>query len=326
MTKKIIAADLGGTSVKMAIVTPEGNIQHKWSIQTNILEGGKYIIPEVIDSIQDQMKLLNLSSQDFLGIGMGSPGMVNVQKGTVIGAYNLNWTKKQYVTQQMMDSLALPCYIDNDANVAALGEQWRGAGGNCSDVVMVTLGTGVGGGIVINHELVHGASGAAGEIGHMTIDPNSDIHCTCGKPGCLEALASATGIINLARKYSMSYAGDSELKAAIDDGQRIDAKDVFEAAKNFDNFAIKIVDQFSNYLGLACSHIANMLNPQRIVLGGGVSSAGEYLREQIENYYNIYTFPHIRNVTTISVAELGNDAGILGAAQIVNLKENGVIS
>lgn len=321
MAKKIIAIDLGGTSVKMAIVTQEGEIQHKWSIRTNIIEEGRHIIPEIIASIQEQLRLLQLESTDFLGVGIGTPGMVDVEQGTVIGAYNLNWTKKQAIAQQINDGLQLPCYVDNDANVAALGEQWQGAGDNESDVVMVTLGTGVGGGVVINHQLVHGASGAAGEIGHITIDPHIDIACTCGKIGCLEAVASATGIVNLARKYSMEYAGDSSLKERIDNGEDVDAKDIFEASKSNDPYANHIVDRFAKYLGLACSHIANTLNPQRIVLGGGVSSAGEYLREKVEHYYQQYTFPQIRNVTTINLATLGNDAGILGAAQIVNLKE-----
>lgn len=326
MARKIIAIDLGGTSVKMAIVTPEGDIQHKWSIQTNVLESGQHIIPEVIESIKDQLHLLKLDTKYILGIGIGTPGMVDVDQGTVVGAYNLNWTEKQYVTQQITEAFNLPCYIDNDANVAALGEQWRGAGESHADVVMMTLGTGVGGGIVVNHELVHGAGGAAGEIGHITIDPTIDIHCTCGKRGCLEAVASATGIVNLARKYSMEYAGDSSLKRNIDDGQSVDAKDIFQAAQNNDPFGKHIVEQFCQYLGLACSHIANTLNPQRIVLGGGVSSAGEYLRSQVQTYYEQNTFPQIREVTKISIAELGNDAGILGAAQIVNLKENEVKS
>lgn len=323
MSKKTIAIDLGGTSIKFAIISQAGEILQKWSIHTNILDGGCHIVPDIIQSIRDRLNLYQMDEDDFLGIGLGSPGTINQVEGTIQGAYNLNWAQPQPVRRLFKEAFKLPFYMDNDANVAALGEQWLGAGESLADVVMVTLGTGVGGGIVINHQLVHGAIGAAGEIGHITIDPACDVACTCGKKGCLEAVASATGILNLARKHAMEYAGDSPIKIAIDSGEEITAKAIFQAGQAGDKFAQYVVDQFAHYLGLACSHIANILNPQRIVLGGGVSQAGEYLLDQVEAYMKAYSFKQVSESTQLKLASLGNDAGILGAGQLVNLNERG---
>ena len=326
MTDKIIAIDLGGTSIKFAIINTLGQILQKWTIHTNILHQGQEIIPDIIKSINERLHLYQMKESDFLGIGMGSPGVINQAEGTIEGAYNLNWVTPQKIRQQFETAFNLPFYMDNDANVAALGEQWQGAGKGYSDVIMVTLGTGVGGGVVVNHHLIHGAVGAAGEIGHITIDLSGRLECTCGKKGCLETVASATGIVNLTRLHAMEYVGDSIIKQAIDDGQKITAKDIFKQAQSGDSFSEFIVDQFSAYLGLACSHLANILNPQKIVLGGGVSQAGEYLLSKVINYMEEYCFKQVRQSTQLVLAQLGNDAGVLGAAQIVNLNENGEIS
>ncbi|WP_027109018.1 ROK family glucokinase [Lacticigenium naphthae] len=316
MSKKIIGIDLGGTTIKFAILTEEGEIQTKWSEPTDITDEGQHIVPTIIASINEHLEKYSLKSEDFIGIGMGSPGTTDNIKGTVIGAYNLNWKTLQPVKKLIEDGTHIPFVIDNDANVAALGEQWLGAGNNEPDVVFVTLGTGVGGGIIADGRLLHGAGGAAGEIGHITVDPNG-YECTCGKKGCLETVASATGVVRLARDMADEYAGDSNLKYSIDDGQLIDAKDVFDAAKNGDELALKVVDKVSFYLGLACGNIANILNPASIVLGGGVSQAGTFLLERVQEYFNSFSFPTIRATTTIRLAELGNDAGIIGASSLV---------
>ena len=200
MSKKIIGIDLGGTSIKFAILTQEGQIQEKWSIKTNILDEGSHIVDDMIESILHRLDLLQLTADHFLGIGMGSPGVVDREKGTVIGAYNLNWKTLQPVKEKIEKATGIPFFIDNDANVAALGERWMGAGENQPDVVFMTLGTGVGGGIVAEGKLLHGVAGAAGELGHITVDFDQPIACTCGKKGCLETVASATGIVNLTRR------------------------------------------------------------------------------------------------------------------------------
>lgn len=248
---------------------------------------------------------------------MGSPGVVNRQEGTVIGAYNLNWKTLQPIKQQIESELGLSFYIDNDANVAALGEKWVGAGNNEPDVVFVTLGTGVGGGVIAGNQLIHGFSGAGGELGHIAVDFEDPISCTCGKKGCLETVASATGIVNLTRRYAEQYAGDSELKARIDDGQQVTAKDVFDLAKEEDKLALIVIRHFSEYLGVACSHIANILNPSRIVIGGGVSAAGEFLLKGVREEFEKNVFPPIKESTVLALAELGNDAGVIGAASLV---------
>lgn len=316
MSKKIIGIDLGGTTVKFAILSSEGDIQQKWSIETDISEEGTKIVPSIIASIKKHIEMYDMSTGDFLGIGMGSPGTVDAENGTVIGAYNLNWKTLQMVRQQIEEGTGIPFFIDNDANVAALGEAWRGAGESEPDVVFLTLGTGVGGGIIVDKKLVHGATGAAGEVGHITVEPNG-FQCTCGKTGCLETVASATGVVHLARDLSDSYAGDSKLKYSIDDGQLITAKDVFDLAKEEDPLALIVVDKVAYYLGLASSHLANILNPSTIVLGGGVSRAGDILTKSIKPYFEQYTFPTIRKSTKIRLALLGNDAGVIGASSLV---------
>ena len=251
MSQKIIGIDLGGTSVKFAILTQEGEIQEKWSIKTNILDEGSHIVDDMIESIQHRLDLLGLSATDFRGIGMGSPGVVDREKGTVIGAYNLNWKTLQPIKEKIEKALGIPFFIDNDANVAALGERWMGAGDNQPDVVFMTLGTGVGGGIVAEGKLLHGVAGAAGELGHITVDFDQPIACTCGKKGCLETVASATGIVNLTRRYADEYEGDATLKRLIDDGEEVTAKTVFDLAKEGDDLALIVYRNFSRYLAQA---------------------------------------------------------------------------
>ncbi|CYV29380.1 TPA: ROK family glucokinase [Streptococcus suis] len=317
MSKKIIGIDLGGTSVKLAILTTEGEIQEKWSIKTNILDDGSHIVPDIIDSIKQRFETHGLTKDDFLGIGMGSPGVVDSEAGTVIGAYNLNWKTLQLVKDQFEAALGLPFFIDNDANVAALGEQWVGAGNNNPNVVFMTLGTGVGGGVIAAGNLIRGVKGAGGELGHITVDFDKPFACTCGKKGCLETVASATGIVNLSRRYADQYAGDAKLKQMIDDGQDVTAKDVFDLAKEGDDLALIVYRHFSEYLGVACANIAAVLNPAYIVLGGGVSAAGEFLLDGVRKVFAENSFPQIKESTQIVLATRGNDAGVLGAASLV---------
>lgn len=315
MDKKIIGIDLGGTTAKFAILTPDGEIQQKWSIDTNILDDGKHIIPEIIESINHRLNLYHMKAEDFIGIGMGTPGTVDSEAGTVIGAYNLNWRELQFVKKMIEEGTGIKFAIDNDANVAALGERWKGAGENDPDVVFITLGTGVGGGIVADGHLLHGVTGGAGEVGHITIDPNG-FECTCGKRGCLETVSSATGVVRVARHLAEEYAGDSRLKAMLDNGEEVTSKDVFELAEADDPFGLMVVDRVCLYLGLACGNLGNTLNPSSIVIGGGVSAAGEFLRSRVEKYFKEFTFPQVRESTKIKLAELGNEAGVIGAASL----------
>lgn len=314
--KKIIGIDLGGTSVKFAVVSTEGNILDKWSIMTDISEEGSLITPSIIQSLQSYIADNGYTSDDFIGIGMGSPGTVNKEEGSVIGAYNLNWKTLQPLKELIESATGIPFFIDNDANVAALGEQWIGAGNNEPNVIFITLGTGVGGGVIMNGQLLHGAKGAAGEIGHMTIDRDG-YDCTCGKKGCLETVASATGVVRVAKDRAFTYQGDSELKESILSDTAVDTKVIMDAAKAGDEFASSVVNEVSDYLGFACGNIANLLNPSSIVIGGGVSKAGEFLADKIRDRFTEYAFPTIREDTHIRIAELGNDAGVIGASSLV---------
>ncbi|WP_407371602.1 ROK family glucokinase [Carnobacterium sp.] len=324
MTKKIIGIDLGGTTVKFAILTSEGDIQQKWSLVTDSTENGSRIVPAIVESINEQLEKYQLTPSDFIGIGMGSPGTVDRKAGTVIGAYNLNWKTSQPVKKLIEEGTGISFAIDNDANVAALGERWKGAGANEEDVVFITLGTGVGGGIIAGGRLIHGVAGAAGEIGHITVNPEG-YDCTCGKKGCLETVASATGVVRLARDFSEDYAGESQLKYNIDDGQLITAKDVFDFAKENDKLAVRVVEKVAYFLGLACASVANTLNPSTIVIGGGVSNAGVFLIDQIKTYFDQFTYPTIRETTKIRLAELGNNAGVVGASSLIKEHLNGTL-
>ncbi|EFR44274.1 ROK family glucokinase [Streptococcus pseudoporcinus] len=318
MSQKLIGIDLGGTTIKFGILTLEGEVQEKWAIETNTLEDGKHIVPDIVASLKHRLALYGLSKDDFVGIGMGSPGAVDRDHNTVTGAFNLNWKDRQEVGSIIEKELGIPFAIDNDANVAALGERWVGAGDNNPDVVFVTLGTGVGGGIIADGNLIHGVAGAGGEIGHMIVEPENGFACTCGSYGCLETVASATGVVKVARLLAESYEGDSAIKAAIDNGEVVTSKDIFMAAEASDSFADSVVEKVSFYLGLATANISNILNPDSVVIGGGVSAAGEFLRSRIEKYFLTFAFPQVKTSTKIKIAELGNDAGIIGAASLAN--------
>ncbi|HEO1900395.1 TPA: ROK family glucokinase [Streptococcus agalactiae] len=318
MSKKLLGIDLGGTTIKFGILTLEGEVQGKWAIETNTLENGRHIVSDIVESLKHRLSLYGLTKDDFLGIGMGSPGAVDRTSKTVTGAFNLNWADTQEVGSVIEKEVGIPFFIDNDANVAALGERWVGAGANNPDVVFVTLGTGVGGGVIADGNLIHGVAGAGGEIGHMIVDPENGFTCTCGNKGCLETVASATGVVRVARQLAEQYEGSSAIKAAIDNGDTVTSKDIFIAAEDGDKFANSVVERVSRYLGLAAANISNILNPDSVVIGGGVSAAGEFLRSRVEKYFVTFAFPQVKKSTKIKIAELGNDAGIIGAASLAN--------
>ncbi|GAF39698.1 glucokinase [Agrilactobacillus composti DSM 18527 = JCM 14202] len=312
--KKLIGVDLGGTTIKFAILTLDGDIQQRWSIDTNILDDGTHIVPSIIDAINHRLKLYDMTADQFIGIGMGSPGSVDLEAGTVIGAFNLNWKTLQYVKRDIETGTGMKFVIDNDANVAALGERWKGAGENEADVTFITLGTGVGGGLIANGQLLHGVAGSGGEIGHVTVETHNGYLCTCGKHGCLETVASATGIVRVARDMAEEYSGNSVLKKTLDDGEEISSKIVFDMAKSNDPLALMVVDKVTNYLGLALANAANLLNPSFVVIGGGVSAAGDFLLTRVDKAFKANTFPNVRETTAVRLATLGNEAGVIGAA------------
>ncbi|RFU65700.1 ROK family glucokinase [Peribacillus glennii] len=316
MEKWIIGVDLGGTTTKLAFVSLYGEILHKWEIPTDISEQGKYITVNIAKAIDAKLDKLGEPKSRVLGIGMGAPGPVNFVNGSIYEAVNLGW--KDYPLKDLLEvETSLPAFIDNDANIAALGEMWKGAGNGAKDLVCVTLGTGVGGGIIANGALVHGISGAAGEIGHITVVPENGALCNCGKEGCLETVASATGIVRLAGEALAQFTGTSMLQDVMDNNGKLSSKDIFECANAGDQLARETIQKVCRYLGFGLANVANALNPEKIIIGGGVSQAGVQLLEPVKDWFSQYAFPRVRESTEIDIATLGNDAGVIGAAWLV---------
>ena len=312
MDKYCFGVDLGGTTVKIGLFSIEGQLQDKWEIPTRTENHGAEILSDIAASIQSRMDTGHLSKEQVTGIGIGVPGPV-LNENIVQGCVNLGWGNIR-VADELSALTGLKVKAANDANVAALGEQWQGGGKGFQNLVMFTLGTGVGGGIIQNGRIISGANGAAGEIGHMVIVDADEVvgTCGCGHRGCLEQVASATGIVNLTEKKLAECSQDSVLR----DISPLTAKDVLDAAKAGDALAEQAAENMMNHLGRAAAYIACVVNPDIFVIGGGVSKAGEYLIEGISRYYKDYAF-HASADTKFALASLGNDAGMIGAAGMV---------
>ncbi|OLS41695.1 ROK family glucokinase [Bacillus sp. MRMR6] len=318
MSKQLIAGvDLGGTTTKLAFVNTKGEIFHKWEIITDNSNEGQNITKNIATAIEQKMAELAISKDTLIGIGMGAPGPVDYEKGVILNVVNLGWKDNFPLKESLEELTGLPALIENDANCAALGEMWNGAGHGAKDIVCVTLGTGVGGGVIANGNIVQGKNGAAGEIGHITAVPLGGSPCNCGKNGCLETVASATGIVRLALAELSKGEFKGQLAEVYGKDQQITAKDVFDAAKAGDELAIKVVDEVSFHLGLSLANIANTLSPEKIVIGGGVSKAGDVLLDRVKSNFKKFVFPAIKDSTEITLATLGNDAGVIGAAWLI---------
>lgn len=309
MAKYVFAVDLGGTTVKMGLFDPDGNVLEKWEIVTRKENGGEKILPDIAESILGKMQEKSIAKEDVLGIGIGVPGPVD-SKGTIYKAANLGWDVFN-VSETVGSLTSLPVKTGNDANVAALGEMWKGGGQGYNSIVAVTLGTGVGGGVIIEGKLVAGATGAGGEIGHIHVEDNETVSCGCGNCGCLEQYTSATGITRLANER---LAQDNK-PSVLREGE-VSAKTVFDAVKAGDELAIEVAEIFGMYLGKGLAAVGAVVNPEAFVIGGGVSKAGEVLFDYIEKNYMKYSFHGTRNVK-FRLATLGNDAGIYGAAKLI---------
>lgn len=301
--------DIGGTTVKLGLFETEGNVIDKWEIKTRTQNGGEAILPDIAKSIAEKMEAHNVTKEDMVGIGVGVPAPVG-DDGIVQKTANLGWGYKE-VKRELEELTGFPVKVGNDANVAALGEMWQGGGRGNKNMVMVTLGTGVGGGIIINGNILTGTNGAGGEIGHLNVNDEETECCGCGKKGCLEQYASATGVVRLAKRKLAGYEGETVLNA-----EKVSAKDVFDAVKAGDQVAIEIAKEFGTYLGHAMADISALVDPAIYVVGGGVSKAGEVLFDYIKEPYMEKAFFANKNVK-FALAELGNDAGIYGAAKLV---------
>lgn len=306
----IFAVDLGGTTVKMGLFETAGNLLEKWEIDTNKEDQGSHILPDIAASIRGKMTEKSIKDSDVAGVGIGVPGAVT-DNGEIIGAANLGWGT--FNVRETLEGLTgLKVKVGNDANVAALGEMYAGGGKGYNSIVAVTLGTGVGGGVVIDGKIVCGANGAGGEIGHIHVDDNETEVCGCGNKGCLEQYTSATGVVRLAKRR---LAADDKA-SSIRNIENLTCKDVFDAVKEGDELSIEVAEKFGYILGKALAQVACVVNPEAFVIGGGVSKAGEILLTFIQESFVKYTFHGCRN-TDFKLASLGNDAGIYGAAKLI---------
>ena len=313
MGMKCIGIDIGGTSVKIGLFESTGELIDKWEVRTRREDGGINILPDVAASIRSKVQEMGLDlKRDIAGAGMGIPGPV-LSDGYVEVCVNLGWhnANPQEELSKLLDGI--PVKSGNDANVAALGEMWQGGGMGCRDLVMVTLGTGVGGGVIIDQKIITGKHGLGGEIGHIHVRDEEKEHCNCGGVGCLEQVSSATGIAREARRRMAASDKDSILRQA---GDRVTAKDVLDAAKAGDELALEVMETVGYYLGVALAAISMVVDPEIFVIGGGVSRAGQFLVDLIQKYYEQFT-PISKNKARIVLATLGNDAGIYGAARLI---------
>lgn len=310
MGKYAFGVDIGGTTVKMGFFEADGNLLDKWEIPTRTDNGGEAILPDVAKSIQEKMAEKGIESAEVIGVGIGAPGPIDAD-GVVHVAVNLGWGV--FNVNEILSGLlgGMLVKAGNDANVAALGEMWKGGGQGYKNMVAVTLGTGVGGGIINNGEILSGAVGAGGEIGHIHVEDAEEECCNCKNKGCLEQYASATGVVRLAKRKLSESSEESVLREG-----ELSAKSVFDAVKAGDKVAEQIAEQFGYYLGKGLAAVAGVVNPEAFVIGGGVSKAGEVIFKYIKPYFEEYVFHAGRN-TEFKLAMLGNDAGIYGAAKMV---------
>ena len=301
--------DLGGTTVKIAYFDETGEMLQKWEIPTVTADGGKQILPDIAASILQFTEQKTLDPASIIGVGIGVPGPVS-NKGVVNKCINLGWGVFN-IAEELSRLVGFPVKAGNDANVAALGEYWKGGGKGCDNMIFVTLGTGVGGGIVIEGRLLHGAHGSGAEIGHMVLNRDETEPCNCGKYGCVEQYCSATGIVKLANK---ALAASDEI-TALRTHDAVTCKDVFDCAKSGDALALQVLDQYYRYMGEFLGNLCAVVDPDAVVLGGGVSKAGQVLLDGIRPYFDQYVF-HAARGARFALASLGNDAGAYGAFKL----------
>ncbi len=307
MAKYVFGVDIGGTTVKIGLFTNDGVMVDKWEITTRTDEGGKYILSDIAASVENKLAEKAIDKTDVLGVGMGVPGPVKAD-GTVLRCVNLGWGIFN-AADELSKLIGLPVKAGNDANMAALGEMWQGGGKGYTNIVMVTLGTGVGGGIIIDGKMLSGVNGAGGEIGHIQVNDDETEVCGCGRKGCLEQYTSATGIVRMAN----TMLNTTDRPSALRNVQYVSAKAVFDAAKQGDELAAEIVDRHGKCLGKTLAQIACVVDPEVFVIGGGVSKAGEIITDTTSKYFQEYAF-HACKKTQFKLATLGNDAGMYGGA------------
>jgi glucokinase len=311
MKKYAFGIDIGGTSVKLGFFRTDGELLDTWSIPTVTENKGVKILPDIAASVAEMIGRKQISKDDIQGIGVGVPGPVGPD-GTVYKCVNIGCGVFN-IEDELSLLTGLTVKAGNDANVAALGEMWQGGGKGFRDLIMVTLGTGVGGGVIIDGKIVYGANGAAGEIGHIPMRDDETECCGCGKKGCLEQYASANGIVRLSAEYLKEK---PDVFCSFRGQNNVTSKDIFDAAKKGETAALEIVEEFGKILGKGLASAACVVNPEVFVIGGGVSQAGSIVIETVRKYYKIYAF-HAAREAEFKLAELGNNAGIYGGVKLV---------
>ncbi|UFT97776.1 ROK family glucokinase [Radiobacillus kanasensis] len=319
MSKKfLVGIDIGGTSIKMAVFEDDGTIIDKWEIPTNKDNQGVSIPGDIWTSLENKLKEHSIDPKEVQGMGVGAPGFIDSDTGSIYEAVNIGWKKNFDLGKQLQALSGLPVFVDNDANLAALGENWKGAGNLAENLIAITIGTGVGGGIITNGQVVNGSNGTAGEIGHIMVEADG-YACNCGRKGCLETVTSATGMVRQA-KEKLKDNPNSLLKTPLEKNGDLTTKDIFDAAKEGDAFSISIIERVADVLGLAIANVATIVNPSKIVIGGGVSKAGDQLLIPLRKAFDSFCLPRISEACEFRIAQLGNDAGVVGAAYLVKQK------
>lgn len=302
--------DVGGTTVKLGLFNENGDLIENREIPSRTENGGAAILPDIASAVAACAERRALADADLLGIGIGVPGPV-AGDGTVNRCVNLNWGV--FNLHNALGALTgLPVKAGNDANCAALGEYWRGGGVGSESALFVTLGTGIGGGVILGGKVLNGAHGVGGEIGHITVSAPDKHPCTCGKRGCIEQYASANGIVRVTRERLAA----TEEPSCLREIESLTCKDVFSAAEGGDRFAAAALEQVFDYLGEALASACCVCDPERIILGGGVSKAGAYLLDGVKRHFEKHMF-HACKGTEFSLAVLGNDAGMYGAFRLL---------
>lgn len=307
-----VGIDLGGTNTKIGVVDKEGNKIFTTTIKTESIDGYEISLNRISEILKENLKEYEIKTEQVGGVGIGVPGPV-VQSQTVKFFANFPWPENLNLAEEFEKRLGLKVKVDNDVNIITLGEMWKGAGKGHSNVLGIAIGTGIGGGIIVDGRLVTGKTGTGGEVGHTKVVKDGKL-CGCGQKGCWEAYASATGIIREAHGRLIVNKKNKLYEATK--GRELEAKDIFEAAINGDEFSMDIVDYEADYLALGIGNLLNTLDPEIVVLGGGVSMAGDFLIDKLKEKLNKYSLPSALEGLKIVRAELGNDAGILGAAYL----------
>lgn len=312
--KYCFGVDIGGTFVKIGLFTAEGELLDKWEIKTRREDQSSHILPDIAEALNVKMQEKGISKDQVAGVGFGTPGPVT-EDGVAVCPANLDWENKP-VAKELSELTGLPCRGGNDVNVAGLGEMWRGGARGYKDVVVVPIGTGVGAAIIVNGQVITGAKGAAGEVGHIHVDDEIKESCGCGAVGCVEQFSSATGLVRMAKKVLT----ETDRSTVLRNEMEITAKTVLDAAKAGDAVADEIFDKFCDYLGYSLAATAAVIDPEIFIIGGGVSKAGQVLVDRVQGYFKKYVWPGCRGIK-FALAELGNDAGIYGAASMVILNQ-----